>query len=62
MHCENTTFAYHNEFSEYMKIEGATSEDAFDYLFDVGARKFLSKKGKNIFLNYSRNEIQSIFN
>jgi len=26
--------------------EGATSEDVFDYLFDLGTRKFLSKKGK----------------
>ena len=46
MHYGNTTFAYHNEFSEYMKVEGATSEDIFDFLFDVGAGKFLSEKGK----------------
>ena len=29
-----------------MKVEGATSEEFFDYLFDLGARKFLSEKGK----------------
>jgi len=46
MHCGNTTFIYHDEFSKYIKVEGATSEDVFDYLFDLGARKFLSEKGK----------------
>ena len=46
MHWGNTTFAYHNEFSKYMKVEGATWEDVFDYLIDVGAEKFLSEKGK----------------
>ena len=46
MHCENTTFIYHNDFSKYMKVDGATSEDVFDYLFDLGAEKFLSEKGK----------------
>lgn len=25
MHCGNTTFVYHSEFSKYMKVEGATS-------------------------------------
>jgi len=34
--CRNTIFVYHNEFNKYIKIEGATSEDVFDYLFDVG--------------------------
>jgi len=29
-----------------MKVEGAVSEDVFDYLFDIGARKFLSRKEK----------------
>jgi len=29
-----------------MKVEGATSEDVFDYLFDLGAEKFLSEKRK----------------
>jgi len=41
----NTAFAYDNEFKEYMKVEGAVSEDIFDYLFYVGAETFLSKKG-----------------
>ena len=50
MHCGDTTFAYHNEFNEYMKIEEATSEDVFDYLFDVGAKTFLLEKGKKYFL------------
>ena len=57
MHYGNTTFAYHNEFNEYMKVEGAISEDVLDYLFDVEAGKFLSEKGISIFLNYLRNEI-----
>jgi len=35
MDCGNTTFAYHNRFNKYMKVEGASLEDAFDYLFDV---------------------------
>ena len=50
MHCENTTFAYDYEFKEYMKVEGAISEDIFDYLFDVGAEKLLSEKGKKYLL------------
>jgi len=29
-----------------MKVGGATSKDIFDYLFDLGAEKFLSEKGK----------------
>jgi len=50
MHCGNTTFAYENEFKEHMKVEGAVSEDIFDYLFDVGAGKFLSEKEKKYLL------------
>jgi len=50
MHCMNTTLAYHNEFSEYMKVEGAASEDDFDYLFDVGAEKFLPEIRKEYLL------------
>ena len=45
-HCANTTFIYHDDFSKYMKIDGATSEDVFDYLFDLEAEKFVSEKGK----------------
>ena len=46
MHFGNTTFINHDEFSKYMKVEGAMSEDVFDYLFDLGAKKFLSEKEK----------------
>ena len=46
MHCEYTAFTYHNKFSKYKKIEGATPEDVLDYLFEVGAAKFFSKKGR----------------
>ena len=46
MHCENTIFAYDNEFKDYMKMEGSELEDIFDYLFDVRVEKFLSEKGK----------------
>ena len=60
MHCGNTTFAYDNKFKDYMKVDGAVSEDIFDNLFDVGAGQFLSKKGKNISLNYLKNGIHSI--
>ena len=50
MHYGNTTFAYLNKFNEYIKVKEATSEDVFDYLFDVGAGKFLSKKWKKYLL------------
>ena len=33
-----------------MKAKGAVSEDIFDYLFDVGAKKFLSEKEKRYIL------------
>ena len=46
MYCGNTTFIYHDEFSKYMKLDGATSEDVFDYLFDLGVGKFLLEKRK----------------
>ena len=62
MHCRNTTFAYHNEFSKYIKVEEVASKDVFNYLFDVGAGKSLSEKRKNISMNYLKNGIQSIFN
>jgi len=51
MHCGNTTFIYHEEFNKYMKVEGATAKDAFDYLVELGARKSLLEK-KNIHINY----------
>jgi len=50
MHCENTTFASSNEFKDYMKVDGAESEGIFDYLFDIGAGKFLSEEGKKYLL------------
>ena len=50
MHYGNTTFTYHNEFNKYIKVERATSEDVFDYLFDVRARKFILEKEKKYFL------------
>jgi len=48
MHCG--TFAYGNEFKEYRNVEGAVLENIFDYLFDVGVGKFLSKKWKKYLL------------
>ena len=48
MHYGNTTFAYHNELNKYMKMVGAVSEDIFNYLFDVGAEKFLIRKRKEV--------------
>jgi len=46
MHWGNTIFIYHEEFSKYMKVKGATSEDVFDYLFNLKAEKVLSEKEK----------------
>ena len=46
----NTTFSYNNELKDYMKVEGAVSEDIFNYLFDVRVEKFLLEKGKKYFL------------
>ena len=60
MYCGNTTFTYSNEFNDYMKVDGVESEDIFDYLFNIGAEKFLLEKGGNISLNYLKNVIQSI--
>ena len=50
MHCEGPTFTYDNEFKEHMKVEGAVSEDIFDYFLVVGAGKFLSEKEKKYLL------------
>jgi len=50
MYCEKTTFAYNNEFKDYMMVEGAVPEDIFDYLFGIGAKKFLSEKEKKYLL------------
>jgi len=46
MHRENTTFICHSDFSKYMKSEGATSKNIYNYLFDIRGGKFLSGKGK----------------
>jgi len=62
MHCGDTIFTYDNAFKEYMKVEGAILEDILDYLIHVGAENFYQKKERNIFWNYLRNGIQSIFN
>jgi len=50
MHYENTTFTYDSEFKDYMKVDRVESRDIFNYLFDVGAEKFLSEKGKKYLL------------
>jgi len=50
MHCGKTTFTYHNEFSEHMKVEGEASKDVFDYFIDARVKKFLSEKGKKYLL------------
>jgi len=46
MHCGNITFAYHNEFNEYMKVKEAVLDDVFDNLFHVGVKKIISENGK----------------
>ena len=64
MHCGSTTFAYSNEFNDYMKVDGVESENIFDYLFDVGAEKFLSQEGKKYLLEqfeeYDREHLNQI--
>ena len=55
MHSRNTTFTYDDEFKYYMKVEGAVLEDIFDYLFDVGAGKFLPEKEKKYLLELFEN-------
>jgi len=62
MYCGNTTFIYHDNLSKYIKVEGATSEGVFDYLFDVIAGNSYLKKERNFFMNYLKSRIQSIFN
>jgi len=44
-----------------MKVDDATSEDIFDYLFD-GWESLIRKRKRSIFLNYLRNGTRSIFN
>ena len=62
LHCGNTTFVYHNDLGKYMNIEGATSEDVFDYLFDVRAENSYEKSKRNIFIDYLKDGIQSVLN
>jgi len=62
MSFEKTTFIYHDELNKYMKVEGVTSEDIFDYLFDIGVLYFCQKNKRNIYTIYSRNGIWSILN
>jgi len=40
MHFGTTNFIYHEEFSKYMKVDRAISEDIVDYLFDLGPKIF----------------------
>jgi len=58
MHCENITFAY----EEYMKVKGAVSEDILIISLMLELESSYQRKERNIFLNYLRNEIQSILN
>jgi len=41
MYYGDATFIYHSDLSKYMKAEGATLENIFDYFFDVEAGIFL---------------------
>ena len=41
-----TLLSFHDDFSKYMKVDRVTSEDVFDYLFDLRTEKFLSEKAK----------------
>ena len=45
-----------------VKVDGASLEDFFEYLFDIGVENFLWKKEKDTDMIYLRNGIQSIFN
>ena len=40
----NHIFIYHSDFNKYIKVEGANLENIFNYLFDIGVKKFLSKR------------------
>ena len=62
MHYGNITSVYHSDCSKYMKVEGSTSEDVFNSLFDIEATKFLSKKERDMYMIYLKNGIQSILN
>ena len=55
MNCKNATFAHDNQFSEYMKVDGATSDDVFIISLMLELKSSYQKKERNIFLNYLRN-------
>ena len=46
MDYEKTTFICRSDFNKYMKIDGATSKDVFEYFFDIRVGRFLSEKEK----------------
>ena len=58
MHCENTI--YHDDFSKYMKVEGAASEDALIISSIWELKNCYQKKERNTYMNYLRSGIQSI--
>jgi len=62
MPCENTTFAYDNEFKEYIKVEGVVQKISLIIPLMLELENSYQKKERNIFLNYLRNGTQSIFN
>jgi len=62
MHCENTTFGYHSEFNEYIKVQGVISEDFFMISSMLGLENSYQKKKKYICMVYLKKRIQSIFN
>ena len=60
IHCGNTTLIYHEEFSNYMKVDGAMLEDSLIISLIWVLKNFYQKKKRNIYINYLKNEIQSI--
>jgi len=60
MHCGNATFNYHDEFSKYFKVDGAMLEDSLIISLIWVLKNFYQKKKRNIYINYLKNEIQSI--
>ena len=45
-----------------VKVDGASLEDFFEYLFDIGVENFLWKKEKDTDMIYLRNGIWTILN
>ena len=50
IHCRNTTFVYHNQFSKYMKVEGAALEDVLIISLVLELQKCLLEKEKKYLL------------